>query len=140
MHSDVIRTAPLNVLVVLADARLDVAPMLPALRSHCALLCTSPAQGVEAARHFGPDVVLVDVRVPDAAALIADLTRAAAGRRLAFAALAPSAGPAMPAGFRYALSLPATAGELEHLLWQIAGDLTGRVPAPAARPDTGMIG
>ena len=91
-------------------------------------------------RYFRSWFVLIDLRVPDAAGLVADLTRAAGGRRLAFAALAPSAGPAVPSGFRYALSLPATAGELEHLLWQVAGDLTARVPAPAARPDTGMIG
>jgi hypothetical protein len=140
MPTEVIRTAPLNVLVIPADARLDVAPMLPALRPHCALLCTSPAQGVEAARHFGPDVVLIDLRVPDAAGLIGDLTRAA-GRSPMFVALTPSAGPApVPPGFRYVLALPATAGELERLLWQVGGDLTARPPAPAARPDSGMIG
>ena len=142
MRSEDLVNAPLNVLVILADAGLDVAPVLPALQTHCALVCTSPADGVAAARSFAPDVVLVDLRVPDPLALVGDVARAAGGRPLVFAALAVAAGPAPapPPGYRYCLALPATAGELERLLGQARRDLAAARPGPAAVPDGGPIG
>src|SRR5690349_15037757 len=69
MYPQVVRPGPLNVLTVLADDALDVAPLLGAFRGHCALVCTSPAQGVEAARRFEADVALIDLRAPDPAAV-----------------------------------------------------------------------
>jgi hypothetical protein len=141
MPSDVVRNTPLSVLVVLADANLDVAQMLPALNPHYGLVCTSPEQGVEAARQFEPDIVLIDLRVSDPRALIRDLNLAASGSHPAFVALPLTARPAGATSpeFMYSLAQPATAGELEQLLWQIGRDLATRTPLsqPAGRE---MIG
>jgi hypothetical protein len=120
MPSDVIRTAPFNVLVVLADAGLNVAQILPALKPHYALVCASPAQALDAARQFEPDVVMIDLRVPDA--------------RASGTSGSPSTAPSE---FQYSLQSPATAGELEQLLWQIGRGLAARTPH-AGRPDSEM--
>src|SRR6266478_4510815 len=65
MQPQVIRAAPLSVLIALADSDFDVASILPALRPHYALVCATPAQAVETASQFEPDVVLIDFRMPD---------------------------------------------------------------------------
>jgi hypothetical protein len=133
---------PLNVLIVLAGNDLDVAPILPALQPHYALVCTSPQQAIGATRQFEPDVALIDLRVSDVGELVRDLTQAAGGRDITFVAMPISAGipSAPPLGFRFGLPLPATAGELDHLLWQIGRDRAVRTPLPGVQPDSGMIG
>jgi hypothetical protein len=123
MRSDVIRHAPMSVLVVLADADLDVSSFLSALRPHFALVCASPAQAVESAPAFEPDVVMVDDRIADHQSLIQDLARASGGRSLTFVALGGAAGAATKPGFCGALPASASAGELEQLLWRIRHDL-----------------
>ena len=126
MQPEILRPAPLSVLVFLADAGVGITQILPALRPHFGLICMSPRQGVEAAREFQPDVVLIDQRASNLGALVGELTRAVGGRNLKFVAMPPTAGrvPVPPAGFDYCLPVPATAGEVEQLLWQIGRDLT----------------
>jgi CheY-like chemotaxis protein len=138
MASQVIRNGPLNVLVALAGADGAAAQILPALQPHYALVCSDPAQAVEAARQFEPDVVLIDCRVPDPSALIRSFSAAAGARNIVFVAMPFAAGP-VPAGFHYSLPVAATASELEHLLWQIGfgRPIGGRSVAP---PGTKMIG
>jgi CheY-like chemotaxis protein len=118
MSTDIVRNAPLNVLVLLADSQLKVAEILPALKPHFALVCNSPEQGAEAARQFEPDVVMVDLRIPDVDTLIHQISQAAGGRPIVFVAMPITAGPAIsvPAKFAFSLPIPATMGELEHLL------------------------
>jgi hypothetical protein len=125
-RSDVIRHSPQSVLVVLADAERDVAGLLSALRPHFALVCSSPAQGVEAAPAFEPDVVLIDDRIADQPTLVRDLNRVTGGRKMALVALGSRAGGAVP-DFAYHLPNAASAGELEQLLWRIRRD-TGPTP------------
>jgi hypothetical protein len=141
MPSDVIRTAPFNVLVVLADAGLDVAQILPALKAHYALVCASPAQALDAARQFEPDVVMIDLRVPDAKSLVRDLSQTAYGREMVFVAMSGTSGSPIigQSDFQYSLQVPATAGELEQLLWRIGRGLAARTPH-VGRPDGEMIG
>jgi hypothetical protein len=142
MYPQVVRPGPLNVLAVLADDALDVAPLLGAFRGHCALVCTSPAQGVEAARRFEADVALIDLRAPDPAAVARALAAAGGARPPVFVALAPAAGPApaAPPGFVDCLPLPASAGELEQLLWRVGRAPAAGAPGPAARPGGGATG
>ncbi|HEX4591169.1 MAG TPA: hypothetical protein VH120_14620 [Gemmataceae bacterium] len=131
MQPDVIRRAPSSVLVVLADADRDASQIVSGLQPHYALVCTNPAEAVEAALPFEPDVVLLDLRIADIGTVIRNLTQAAGGRRLVFVAMPESVGSAAepPAGFSYVLPLPATAGELEQLLWQIRQDPTPVLPS-----------
>jgi hypothetical protein len=124
MHSDVVRAEPLNVLIVPADAGLDIAPFLPTLRSHFVLVCPNANQVAEVARRFEPDIVFVDTRFSDSQTLIAELAKVAGGRRQVFVAMAP----ATPPGFEFFLPIPATAGELEQLLWQVSRSMA----APAS--------
>jgi len=139
MPSDVIRSAPLNVLVVLADTGLSVAQMLPALKPHYALVCSSPAQSLDAARQFEPDVIMIDLRVPDATALVRDLSQTAYDRQMLFVAMSGTSESAAHPQFQYTLQIPATAGELEQLLWRIGRSLAARTPQ-MGRPDSEMIG
>jgi CheY-like chemotaxis protein len=141
MPSDVLRSAPFNVLVVLADAGLNVAEILPALKPHYALICASPAQALDAARQFEPDVVMIDLRMPDAGALVRDLSLTVYGRKIVFVAMSSTSGSPITSQseFQYGLQIPATAGEMEQLLWQIGGGLAARTPH-AGRPDSEMIG
>jgi hypothetical protein len=133
-----IRANPLNVLVALADPDLDVAQIVPALKPHYALVCSTPAQAVEAARQFEPDIVFIDCRVPDPMGLIRRVLQAASSRNIVFVAMHGGTGPG-PAGFQYSLPLPATASDLESLLWQIGrGRAAGATRV--AQPGTGMIG
>ena len=135
MQPHVIRGGPLSVLIALADPSFDVAPILPALRPHYALVCATPAQAVETANQFEPDVVLIDFRMPDPWALARRLAQAAGVGNIVFVAMSNAAGPA-PTGFQYHLPVPATASDLENLLWQI-----GRIGARhAVQPGTEMIG
>ena len=132
MEPEVIRNAPLNVLVVLADADTDVAQILPALEPNYTLVCPSPRQGLEAAGQFDPDIVFVDLKVPDASTLVRNLEQASGGRNLVFVAMTRTDVPtsAVPTGFHYGLPVSATSGEVEQLLWRIGRDLTGRGPRP----------
>jgi hypothetical protein len=141
VQPQIARTPPLNVHVVLADAGLDVAPFLAALRSHLTLVCPSPTQAVESARRFDADVVLIDSRVPALMSLMRDLTAAAGGRTPVFVTMCPTAGltPNRP-DFSFCLPLPAAVCELEQLLRQIQRGLAARSPDPANRPDTETIG
>lgn len=120
MPPPIIRNGPLNVLVALADPDLDVARILPVLQSHYALVCSAPAQAVEAAWPFEPDIILVDCRVPNPVDLARRLSRAAGNRPVVFVAMV-SPGRSVPTGFQYSLSMPGTASDLECLLWHIGG-------------------
>jgi hypothetical protein len=141
MQPQIARTPPLNVLVVLADVGLDVAPFLAALRPHLTLVCPSPVQAVESARRFDADVVLIDSRVPALRSLMRNLTEAAGGRTPVFVTMSPAASPTTnPPGFSFCLPLPAAVCELEQLLRQIQCGLAAHGPDPAGRPDGGMVG
>ena len=112
--------------------------MLPALQPHYALVCSTVAQTVAAARQFEPDIVLIDCRVPDPMDLVRSVCQAAGNRNIVFVAILPTSGPA-PAGFQYSLPIPATASDLENVLWRVSH---GRVPGPQRipQPGTEMIG
>jgi len=142
MPPDIVRSSPLNVLIVLAGDDVSVASMIPALRSHCTLVCTSQLQAVEAAPAFEPDVILVDMRLTDPLAAVRDLSRATGGRRVAFVAMQAVADsvPTAPPGFRGLLPLPATAGELDQLLWQFGREIAAPVREVPAPPDSSRIG
>ena len=140
LQPQVARTPPLNVLVVLADPGLDVAPFLAALRSHLTLVCPSPSQAVESARRFDADVVLIDSRVPAVKSLMRGLTEAAS-RTPVYVTMSPAAGlTPNPPDFGFCLPLPAAVCELEQLLGQIQRGLTARGPDAAGRPESGTIG
>lgn len=125
-----IRNQPLGILVVLADLGPESSGVLSAFRAHCALVCVSAEQAVDAAPSFAPDVVLIDLRLEGYAALQARLS-ANSDREIVFVALGleedarwPS--PKLPRGFHYHLTCPAAACELEQLLWNIGRDVDDR--------------
>jgi hypothetical protein len=120
MRSESVATNPLNVLVIVSDPHTDVAPFLSALRAHFTLVCPLNARTVPTAQRFEPDVVMVDGSDPDLLTLPASALGAAGP---VFVALTPSAeaAPTVPAGFHHILPLPATASEVEHLMWRILG-------------------
>jgi hypothetical protein len=139
----VLRTDPLDILVVSAAGRPDAAGLLSGLRTHCALVCTSARQALDAAHGFDPHVVLVDLRVPGSRSLARDLA-ARVGPATAFIALAPPAARRSKAGrsdvFHYHLATPAAASELEHLLWRVGRDLESRRPGAPLRRDSERTG
>jgi CheY-like chemotaxis protein len=141
MEPNVIRSRSFNVLVALADADLDVAPIVPALQPHLALVCASATQALDAVRQFKPDIALIDLRIPDAATFGSQLMKTAGGRNITFVAM--TAAMQTPAsaivGFRYSLAMPATSAELEQLLWQIGRDEATSTSHPQP-PNRGMIG
>jgi len=142
MDQDIAMTPPLHILVVPADLHLDVAPLLPALKSHFALVCPVNADVAGIARRFEPQVVLVDERVPNLAMLRRQLAGTAAGRNPVLVALTPAAGPApaAPPGYAHCLPMPATAAELEHLLWDVRRSLVGCSPSWGSYTDSGAMG
>jgi hypothetical protein len=142
MAEDVFRPTSLSIIVILAGNDVSVVSLVPALRSHCTLVCTSAFQAVEAAPYFEPDVVLIDIRLPDPMAIVRELSQATGGRPLVFATLRPAAGPVPthPCGFRYWLGLPAAAGELEQVLWKIRADRSPSGPDTVDPPDVSKIG
>jgi hypothetical protein len=118
MPPHIIRNGPLNVLVSLADPDLDVAQFLPALEPHYALVCSTPAQAVAAAKQFEPDIVLIDCRAPDPLGLVQSVLQAVGRPNIVFVAMLSATGPA-PIGFQFSLPIPAMASDLEAVLWQI---------------------
>jgi hypothetical protein len=141
MPPPIARTPPLNVLVVLADVRLDVAPFLAALESHLTLVCSCPSQAVESARRFDADVVLIDSRVPSLRSLMKDLTASAGGRTPVYVTMSPAASlTPTTQDFCFCLPLPAAVCELEQLLRQIQRGLAARGPDAEGCPDSGTIG
>ena len=139
--ASIIRNAPYNVLVIMADTRKNVGPLLSALKPHFALVCTSAAQGIEAARQFEPDIVLIDLANPDVGAIVRDVLHAVGGREIVFVSMSEVTGVAraLPPGFRYNISMPSVASELERLIWRIARELAVR-PSGVGFPDSEMIG
>jgi CheY-like chemotaxis protein len=113
---------PLSVLIVFAEPGLDAAPFLSALRSNFILVCPTPAQALEAAECFEPDVVLIDVRVPSPANLMQELKQVVRGSNQLYVALSSATIPVVVphlSGFDFALTLPASTSEFEHLLGQV---------------------
>jgi hypothetical protein len=144
IHMDPIlsRTPPLNILIIPADAPPDVAPSLSALKSHWTLVCPVEADVVETARRFEPDIVLVDEQVAGLLRFPFQLAGAAIGRSPVFVVMSRwvDGTHALPRGYSHILRLPATAVELEQLLWQIRKTAIGQTTQRTGRPDTGMIG
>jgi hypothetical protein len=136
------RTPPLNVVIIPADAQPDIAPSLSALKSHWTLVCPVSAEVVEAARRFEPDVVFVDEQAAGLLSFPFQLSGSASGRNPVFVVLSRSEDRtrALPPGYAHCLSLPATAVELEQLLWQIRRSAIGQPTDLTGRPETGMIG
>jgi two-component SAPR family response regulator len=134
----VIRNGPLNILVALADSGLDVAHMLPALKPHYGLVCSAPSQALAAARQFEPDIVFIDCRMPDPVGLVRQILHAAGSRNVIFVAMISAAGRA-PEEFQYSLPMPATASDLDNILWRVGH---GRAAGAqrATLPGSGMIG
>jgi hypothetical protein len=117
------------------DAQPDVAPMLSALKSHWTLVCPVAAEVIEVARRFEPDVVLVDKQVPGLLNFPFQLAGSATGRNPVFVFMSRSGDGtrAVPPGYSHCLPLPATAVELEQLLWQIRRTAIGQ-PADRTAP------
>ena len=136
------RTPPLNVLIVPADAEPDIAPCLSALRAHWTLICPVAADVAEAARRFEPDVVLVDEQVTGLLSFPYELAGSGTGRNPIFVVMSRSGdrSRALPPGYTHCLPVPATAVELEQLLWQIRRSAIAQPPDRPGRPDKGMIG
>jgi len=135
MDAQFLRTSPLYVLVVLAEPASRNPGMLSGLGAHCALVCASAPQAVDAARKFVPNVVIIDSRRPDCHALATELGPLGEGQEPALVALAPPEGlqdtlvRSLPE-FHYRLPWSALACELEQMLWQVRVDLeAGRTAA-----------
>src|SRR5262245_9558719 len=99
MHNDVVRKEPLNVLIVPVDAGLDIAPVLPTLRSHFVLGCPNANHVHDVAKRCELDIILVGTRLSTPQTLIAELTKVAGGRRHVYVAMATE----IPPGFEYCL-------------------------------------
>jgi hypothetical protein len=122
MANPLIRHRPLNILVVLSGPDPSCTAMLSAFRSHCALVCESSHQAVEAVRNgFAPDATLIDTRLPDAGELARVLAGSLPDHDVTFIALCPRPAGPVPPGFTFRLAHPAAASELEHLLWLVGG-------------------
>jgi hypothetical protein len=114
-------TKPLSVLFVVQESDEHCASMLPGLRSHVGLVCSSPESAREAVwRGFAPDVAVIDTRLGGAGELARQLAAGSPDGRPVFVALAPADVDGLPACFTARLSYPASACELEQLLWRIA--------------------
>jgi hypothetical protein len=136
------RIPPLNILIVPADAQPDIATGLSALKSHWSLVCPVEANVVETAHRFGPDIVIVDELAKGLLTLPYQLAATASGPNPVFVVMCRSAvgTRALPPGYAHCLPLPATAAELDQLLWQIRRTAAGQPPCRTGLPDTGMIG
>jgi hypothetical protein len=121
MQPTLSRFPPLNIVIIPADEEPDIAPWLSALKSHWTLVCPIAADPVEAARRFEPEVVLVDEQAPGLLSLPFQLGVPATGSKPVFVVLSRSCdvSRALPPGYGHCLPLPATAVELEQLLWRI---------------------
>jgi hypothetical protein len=121
MQPTLSRIPPLNIVIVPAETEPDVAPWLSALKSHWTLVCPVAADPAEAARRFEPEVVFVDEQAPGLLSLPFQLGDPATGRNPVFVVLSRSGdvSRALPPGYAHCLPLPATAVELEQLLWRI---------------------
>jgi hypothetical protein len=121
MQPTLSRIPPLNIVIIPAEADPDIAPWLSALKSHWTLVCPVAADPLEAARRFEPEVVLVDEQAPGLLSLPFQLGDPATGRTPVFVFLSRSGddSAALPPGYDHCLPLPATAVELEQLLWRI---------------------
>ena len=121
MQSTLSRIPPLNIVIIPADEEPDIALWLSALKSHWTLVCPVAADPVEAARRFEPEVVLVDEQAPGLLSLPFQLRDPSTDRNSVFVVLSRSGdvSGALPPGYTHCLPLPATAAELEELLWRI---------------------
>jgi hypothetical protein len=142
METILSRSPPLNILIIPNDERSDIAPSLSALKSHWTLVCPVAAEVVETARRFEPDVVFVDEQVSGLLGFPFQLAGSTSGRNPVFVVMSRTreSTRALPPGYAHCLPLPATAVELEQLLWQIRRTAISRPPDRPGRPDAGMIG
>jgi hypothetical protein len=129
MGPHVIRSGPLNVLVVLAEVGPGSTAMVSAFRSHTALICVGARPALDVAPQFEPDVIIIDRRIPDSGWLVEELARLSGGRAVFVALDAPAVAESAPAGateYHFHLTGPVGASDLEHLLWQARRHLETR--------------
>src|SRR5262245_40476112 len=138
MHPILSRTSPLNILIIPSEAQPDIAPCLSALKSHWTLVCPVASDVVDSARRFEPDVVVVDEDVPGFENLPLQLAGSASSRNPVFVVLTRSDDEARggPTGYSHCPPLPATAVELEHLLWRIRRTAIGQSAERSSLPET----
>jgi CheY-like chemotaxis protein len=127
------RLEPMSILVALADSSMDLGTFLTPLRANYILICQAPFQALEVAERFEPDLVLVDLQISSPEVLVRQFQQSLKGKKQVYVALMAKGAPqtVQPAGFDFALSLPASTLELEQLLVQVRQNL-GIQTIPAA--------
>ena len=131
----VLRTRSVSALVVLDRLDADLTSLVCGFHSHVTLVCVGTQQAAQVIDTFAPDIVLVDMRLPDSLHFARQL--ALGSDRILVAVHSPETLSAELCDrqfpFHYRLERPVLRAEIEQFLWQIAERPTRRLDVGGRR-------